>query len=88
MYRAYGRGGYGRGFGMAGMPVQTPTGYAYLGPCRCGRGPDAYYRTPDGRIVHASQMFQESVQTPEQLRAEKEMLERRLKEIEEKIEKK
>jgi hypothetical protein len=28
-------------------------GAVYLGPCRCGRGPNAYYRTGDGRIVHA-----------------------------------
>jgi len=35
----------------------TPAGHDYLGPCRCGFGPNAFYRTPEGRIVHASQLF-------------------------------
>jgi hypothetical protein len=34
----------------------TPTGYYYLGPCRCGFGPHAYYGTADGRILHVSQI--------------------------------
>jgi len=34
----------------------TPAGYGYLGPCRCGFGPNAFYRTHEGRIVHASQL--------------------------------
>lgn len=29
-------------------------GLTYIGPCRCGFGPHAYYRTADGRIVHAA----------------------------------
>lgn len=33
-----------------------PIGYYYLGPCRCGFGPNAYYGTTDGRILHASQI--------------------------------
>lgn len=32
-------------------------GHYYLGPCRCGFGPHAFYRTSDGRIVRASQLF-------------------------------
>jgi hypothetical protein len=28
-------------------------GYTYVGPCRCGRGPHAYYRDWRGRFVHA-----------------------------------
>lgn len=34
----------------------TPAGYDYLGPCRCGFGPNAFYRTHEGRILHASQL--------------------------------
>ncbi|MGQ9640035.1 MAG: DUF5320 domain-containing protein [Candidatus Bathyarchaeia archaeon] len=34
----------------------TTPGYYYLGPCRCGFGPHAYYKTADGRILHASQI--------------------------------
>ncbi|MBS7626508.1 hypothetical protein KEJ51_05665 [Candidatus Bathyarchaeota archaeon] len=34
----------------------TPIGYYYLGPCRCGFGPHAYYEAADGRILHASQI--------------------------------
>jgi hypothetical protein len=35
----------------------TPVGYEYVGPCRCGFGPNAFYRTREGRILHASQLF-------------------------------
>ncbi len=35
----------------------TPAGYDYLGPCRCGFGPRAFYRTPSGEIVRPSQLF-------------------------------
>lgn len=34
-----------------------PAGYDYLGPCRCGFGPNAFYRTHEGKILHASQLF-------------------------------
>ncbi len=32
-------------------------GYRYLGPCRSGLGPFAFYISPDGRIVHAWQVY-------------------------------
>jgi len=32
-------------------------GYYYIGPCWSGIGPFAFYVTPDGRIVHAWQLF-------------------------------
>jgi len=32
-------------------------GYYYIGPCRSGLGPFAFYMTPDGRIVHAWQVY-------------------------------
>jgi len=47
----------GRGFWNR-TPVVRPgadvSGCEYVGPCRCGWGPNAYYRVEDGRIVHAS----------------------------------
>ena len=35
----------------------TPQGYRYVGPCRCGLGPNAFYQDAQGRIVHASQVL-------------------------------
>jgi hypothetical protein len=35
----------------------VPAGYDYLGPCRCGFGPNAFYRTHEGKIHQASQLF-------------------------------
>ncbi|NVM53215.1 MAG: hypothetical protein HWN66_05890 [Candidatus Helarchaeota archaeon] len=32
--------------------------YTYIGRCRCGYGPNAYYRTPNGEIVNANQLIQ------------------------------
>ncbi|RZB32503.1 MAG: hypothetical protein AEth_00490 [Candidatus Argoarchaeum ethanivorans] len=37
--------------------VTAPSGYEYIGPCRCGGGPHAYYQAPGGQVVHASQVF-------------------------------
>jgi hypothetical protein len=89
--------GYGRGLHRGRFwpytLVSAPEGYTYLGPCRCGFGPDAFYRDKSGRIVHASQLLHGSVpqmvstEDPEveisQLRVEKAELERRIKELEE-----
>jgi hypothetical protein len=35
-------------------PDEPPEEATYIGPCRCGSGSHAYYRTVDGRIVHAA----------------------------------
>ncbi len=35
-------------------------GNAYVGPCRCGRGPNAYYRTRDGRVVHVQDIARQT----------------------------
>ena len=52
----YGRGG-GRGrFGWFGGGAGVE-GYTYVGPCRCGWGPHAYYTDEKGRLVHASELF-------------------------------
>ncbi|MGQ9800741.1 MAG: hypothetical protein ACUVRL_03640 [Candidatus Saccharicenans sp.] len=99
-YRGFGYGaGYGRGFhhnwrwpGPAS--AQVPEGYKYIGPCRCGWGPHAFYQDASGRIVQARDVYRRSgVPGPaptqdelkeelEALKAEKEELERRIAELE------
>ena len=73
-------------------PVAAPEGYTYVGPCRCGFGPDAFYQDKSGRVVHASQIHRLRVpQAPtvenlaaevDWLREEKAGLEKRIKELE------
>ena len=83
--------GYGwrsRGSGFGNRPVTVPQGYTYIGPCRCGAGPDAYYQDTSGRILHASQVFASNPNIPisysatsselEQLKQEKMALEKRI----------
>ena len=36
--------GYGRGWYSPRMTVSS--GYTYIGPCRCGTGPHAFYQRP------------------------------------------
>jgi len=54
---------WGRGFGRFWYwwnPFTTALasrGYYYIGPCRCGFGPHAFYMTPTGQIVHAWQLY-------------------------------
>jgi len=76
----------------------VPSGYTYVGPCRCGWGPHAFYQDPSGRIVHAWQVC--GWQTPptpteEDIRAEverlketKSQLEKRIEELERKLKEK
>ncbi|MFB0559781.1 MAG: DUF5320 domain-containing protein [Candidatus Lokiarchaeia archaeon] len=47
------------GFRTASRTQMTPipAGYRYVGYCRCGYGPNAYYQTPNGNMVPAYQMF-------------------------------
>ena len=102
MMYGFGRGGgWGRGVGWAGSiyPRQSwqaataPVGYRYVGSCRCGFGPNAYYQDSAGRIVPAAALFSGTASTPparvpsdtEQLWAEKEDLERRLHDLEERL---
>jgi hypothetical protein len=73
-------------------PDEIAKGAVYVGPCRCGHGPHAYYRTADGRIVHASsRRFETNATTPEpepardELREELESLLSRVRELEEKL---
>ncbi len=90
--RGFGRGWWGRGWGRGwwgAYGYRTPQGYTYVGPCRCGFGPHAFYVDSSGRLLHASQVWggwvppYPSPQTEaEDLKAEKADLEARLKEIE------
>ena len=88
--------GYGRGLHRGRFwpytPVSVPEGYTYIGPCRCGFGPDAFYRDKSGTVVHASQLLHRGVPQTisaqdleaevNQLKVEKEELEERIKELE------
>jgi len=92
--------GYGRGLHRGRFwpytPASVPEEYTYIGPCRCGFGPDAFYRDKSGTVVHASQLLQRDVpQTVSmedleveisQLRVDKVELEKRIKELEEHLE--
>ncbi len=43
---------------VQGTSIATvPSSYRYIGYCRCGYGPNAYYQAPDGSYVPAYQMF-------------------------------
>lgn len=96
--------GYGRGFGWddpvghsgwycEAAETQIKQDYEYLGPCRCGCGPDAFYRDRrTGRISRGfPYRFRKSPETSEErlkdeleyLRQEKEKLEKWISEIEE-----
>lgn len=84
MYR---RTGYWR---FGGFYPGTPSGFRYVGPCRCGGGPHAFYQDAGGRIAHASEVFyggyapvKEDLEYELQtLKDEKAALEKRLKEVE------
>jgi hypothetical protein len=102
--RGYGlRGAYGRWYpGWQTVAQYPPTqltveeqkGAVYVGPCRCGFGPHAYYRLSDGRIVHASSvppalpvLPEDAASELDRLRSENEELRRRMKDLEQKLEK-
>ena len=103
MPRGYGRGfGMGRGYwswcargrdiwpAYGQLAADDVSGEAtYVGPCRCGFGPHAYYRTKDGRLVHASSSLAEPIVPAiaretglQQLRREKEQLEEKIRTLE------
>jgi len=48
------------GTGITRSMAPVPAGYRYVGYCRCGYGPNAYYQTPDGRTIPAYQLFAET----------------------------
>ena len=85
--------GYGRGWhrgyrSWRQFPVGAPEGYTYIGPCRCGFGPDAFYQDKSGRIVHASQIYHRGIPatpTEEEFEAEVDRLKEEKTEVEKKI---
>ncbi len=80
--------GWGRGWGRFYRAPVDVEGYTYIGPCRCGWGPHAFYRDPSGRIVHASEVFGYGYDPKDELEAlkrEKEELEKRIRELEKQI---
>ncbi len=88
------RGGWGgrfRGWWHPGWAPPQPSGkgITYIGPCRCGWGPHAFYMDESGRVFHASQLFWGAAGEDEieALREEKRFLEERLRELEEKLKK-
>lgn len=91
------RGWHRRGWWQM-SPVKIPEGYSYIGPCRCGTGPNAFYQDASGRIVHAWQLYRFGVPPEpakedikadlEVLKAEKEELERRIDELEKQLKEK
>uniref|UniRef100_A0A7C6A9B0 DUF5320 domain-containing protein n=1 Tax=candidate division WOR-3 bacterium TaxID=2052148 RepID=A0A7C6A9B0_UNCW3 len=87
--------GYGRSWSWWRV---APSGYTYIGPCRCGTGPHAFYQDPSGRIVPAWQVYRwglPPMPTKEDLKAElaalkeeKAELEKHIEEIEKQIKEK
>ncbi|MEO0091551.1 MAG: hypothetical protein ABIK61_02410 [candidate division WOR-3 bacterium] len=77
--------GYGRRqFGWRRTPV-APRGYIYIGPCRCGTGPHAFYQDAQGRFIPAHHLHWQcpSYQpTKEDLKAELEALKHEKAELE------
>lgn len=76
------------------LTAEERKGAVYVGPCRCGSGPHAYYRLSDDRIVHAMPTMPATPVPPEdaaseleRLRSENEELGRRVKDLEQKLEK-
>lgn len=102
-YRSYRYGpGYGQGFRRnwdwpAPVAAQVPEGFRYIGPCRCGWGPNAFRRDAGGRIVQAQDVYlwsgtacsaptrEELKEEFEALKAQKEDLERKLDELEKRL---
>jgi hypothetical protein len=89
----YGRSGNRR---FSGFYPGVPSGFRYIGPCRCGGGPHAYYQDAAGRIAHASEVFyggyapaaptREDLEYELQaLKDEKTALEKRLREVEDRL---
>jgi hypothetical protein len=96
----WGRGWFGRGRGFwRYFPVSTVGGrYRYVGPCRCGLGPHAFYvDEKTGALVHAWDLYRGHVpyvgtderryleETIRELEEEKKMLEEELARIKKRL---
>ncbi|XRP97607.1 hypothetical protein ACO3UB_03555 [Methanocaldococcus sp. 16A] len=88
--------GWGRGFGRRFwryFPVSTVGGrYRYVGPCRCGLGPHAFYvDDKTGALVHAWDLYRGSderaylEETIRELEEEKRLLEEELERIKKRL---
>ncbi|CAB3288172.1 Exonuclease SbcC [Methanocaldococcus lauensis] len=79
--------GFGRGFGRRFFWRYFPATvgrYRYIGPCRCGFGPHAFYVDDSGRIVHAWDLYRMPYKdTPVTTTTDRNYLLDRLKELEE-----
>ncbi len=63
----------------------APRGYTYVGPCRCGTGPHAFYQDTQGRLIPAHHLCNQPVSfqpTKEDLKAELEALKEEKAELE------
>ena len=47
-------------FGNSIPRTNNTQNYTYIGRCRCGFGPNAYYKTRDGKVIHVNQINQSS----------------------------
>jgi len=70
----------------------TPKGYTYIGHCRCGIGPNAYYQDTHGRIHHYNEIIHQGeddfLNEIETLKKENEELKKRIEELEKNLHKK
>ena len=81
--------GQRRGWFGSQSRVNTPAGYTYVGPCRCGTGPHAFYQDPNGRVVHVQQLCRlegPTAPTKEEFKTELEVLKKDKVELEKRIE--
>jgi len=86
--------GNGRGYHRWQPRTAAPEGYTYVGPCRCGTGPHAFYQDQKGRIVPGHDLCcwgfppeptKEDLKTElEALKQEEQELEKRIVELEKK----
>jgi len=89
---------HGHGYCWPGYAVEyaeakdLPKDVTYVGPCRCGFGPHAYYRTADGKIVQAASLPYSKDMLPselepeyDELQTQVERLRNRVKELENKL---
>ncbi len=90
----WGPGPWGPIIGYPAVEYAARRGYRYIGPCRSGVGPMAFYMDPSGRIVHAWEIlggpwttwrypyqYYDPNEEREALLREKEELERELEEL-------
>jgi hypothetical protein len=82
---------YHRSFAYGRQPGNLPQDdltATYIGPCRCGYGPHAYYRRADGATVHASDIARTAPLAHAPRDAEMERLNQRIKELEARLDEK